>query len=180
MVYSQSNNEELSEEEKKIVERAAKTLSVDWSEDLAPYKDNSHIQDLPSYQFSNLNFYIDKIIHNPTETIFLLRLVFRPQRYTNAIFYPINHKYAFYVKGKKVKKIYSTKITKIRKNGILKYRKLSDFPYKLDSYSDKWTIFSCMVHFPKISPEITKVNLIEGKPNDPNHFNFFKVELERQ
>lgn len=175
---------DLSDEEFAMIQKADQTESVNWEEDLAPYKSTSFIQDLPSYKFSDQDFYIDKIIHSPTETIFLLRLVFRAGKSAYATFYPVRDKETFFIKPlNKGKKTYCTKVSMIRKSGILIIDELSDFPYRIVPFKERSTVFSCMVHFKKISEDIDAVHLIEGQRNGKNgmrYFNYFGVELERQ
>lgn len=164
--------------------QAVKELEIKrlWEEDLAAYPDGTLVDDLPVYEQSQPDYFLDKIIYTKTETIFFVRFVFPRGKSSDAIFYATTGEHPWFLKDCFSEKKYELKeVTNIKKNGNLEKEKLSasDILWKMAADVKNETVFTCQVHFEKLPNDVKRVHLIEGrrKSNDLSHFNFFDIMI---
>ncbi|BDS09945.1 hypothetical protein [Aureispira anguillae] len=159
-----------------------KSLDELISDDLDAYKNRGIIDPNPIYRPWKKDYILHKVIYTKTEIIFLLLFRFPTHgSVSSALFYSSNSKHPWFLKDAQSGKKYDFKaVTDIKQNGVLKLKKLSDFPLRLETDANQEvTFFSCQVHFERLPPSVNKVHLIEGrkKSKDTNHFNFFDIKL---
>lgn len=144
------------------------------------YEGKAVIDDKPEYNARN-TYILEKVVYTETEIIFSLAIYFAANSYTDAIFYPRNHRHHWILKDLSTGKKYSFKsVRKIRKDGVLQSKQLKDFPIKLPANKKTQSVFTCRVHFDRPPNSSKEVHLIEGlgKAKDKNHFNFFNIKLK--
>lgn len=146
------------------------------------YEGKAVIDEKPQYKPSRNTYILEKVVYTKTEVIFSLAIYFEPGTYLEAIFYPTNHKYSWFLKDlSSGKKYFCKSIRRVQKNGTLESQQLADFPLRIPSDKKTQTVFTCRVHFDRLPNSSREVHLIEGKgkANDQNHFNFFNIKLKQ-
>ena len=175
--YVEDNLKSNSDEESGTLNYGTGTiLFKNYYEDLfEDYEGKATIDDKPPYTSKN-NYVLEKVVYTKTEVIFSLAIYFKPDAHLNAVFYPLNHHFHWFLKDLSTGKKHSFKsVRKIRKDGNLISKQLSDFPLTILANKNTQTIFTCRVHFDRLPNSSKTVHLIEGrgKAKDKNHFNFF-------
>lgn len=180
-----------SQEEEIIAQKPTRVWSLEelnlgkyWSQDIQKYLTTSLMIDAaPVYEKWQETYFLDGVVNTPTETIFLLRIIFKKGgNNTDAIFYPKSHTNSWFVEDVSTGQKYSLKgVTNIRKNGKMMRDELSYFEYKIRTDGRTETVFTCQVHFAKLPNKVKEVNLVEGlgQETNKNHFNFFKIKIKQ-
>jgi hypothetical protein len=147
------------------------------------YEGKAVIDKKPQYKLSRNTYILEKVVYTKTEIIFSLAIYFAPDTYLNAVFYPTNHKYSWFLKDLSTgKKYFCKSVRRIQKNGTLESQQLDDFPLTILADEKTQTVFTCRVHFDRLPNSSREVHLIEGrgKAKDKNHFNFFNIKLKTE
>lgn len=136
----------------------------------------------PQYRKWLDSYILDKITYQPDRTIFYFRFVCDNTSSGGAIFYPPGGEFPWYLKGKGGLKEYNILAVKnVRSNGHLVKDVVDSAPFHSDPVGKiGHTVFSCEVHFPRLSDDMKEADLIEGKGQEYNrrHFNCFNIKLK--
>lgn len=136
----------------------------------------------PVYNKWQDSYILDKIEYHPDATIFHFRFICDNLNSGGAIFHPPSGKYAWYLKGRNIKRNFPLIAVKnIRRDGILIKKEVKNEIFESPPANiTGYTIFSCEVHFGPLDNEVKTADLIEGLGQEYNklHFNCFKIKLK--
>jgi outer membrane protein OmpA-like peptidoglycan-associated protein len=140
----------------------------------------------PQYRKWQDSYIIDKIEYTKDRTIFYFRFVHEYDPFsgitTEAVFYPTDGEYPWYLKGITKKQNFELiEIRDVRRNGQLLASKVRS-ELRSPALEKQNTVFTCQVHFPRLPNDIEFVDFIEGrgKESATNHFNCFNVKLKTE
>jgi uncharacterized protein YxeA len=138
----------------------------------------------PQYRKWQDSYIIDKIEYTADRTIFYFRFVHVYNAgsgiTTEAVFYPKDGEYSWYLKGvSKNENFELIEIRDVRQNGKLLAAKV-DGELRSMAAEGISTVFTCQVHFQRLSEEMQLIDFIEGKGKETatNHFNAFDVKIK--
>ena len=139
---------------------------------------------LPQYRSWQTAYTLDKIEYTEDRTIFHFRFVneYNPLfgGTTDAIFYPPEAEYAWFLRDKNTRKEFNVlEIKNVQRNGKLEATRIRT-EVRLNALPRQNTIFTCEVHFERLSKNVEFVDFIEGRGKEgaTNHFNCFNVKLK--
>jgi outer membrane protein OmpA-like peptidoglycan-associated protein len=135
----------------------------------------------PEYRKWQDSYILDKIEYTPDATIFFFRFICNNARSGGAVFYPPQHRDAWFLKGKNVERTFPMLAVKnVRKDGVLIKKEVTQLYQSDPSGPIGYTIFSCEVHFGALDNEMRVADLIEGRGQEYNrrHFNCFNIKLK--
>ena len=140
----------------------------------------------PQYRKWQDSYIIDKIEYTADRTIFYFRFVHVYNAgsgiTTEAVFYPKDGEYPWYLKGITKKENFELiEIRDVRRNGELLATKVRS-ELRSPAVEGKNTVFTCQVHFPRLPNDIEYADFIEGRGKEAatNHFNCFNVKLKTE
>lgn len=138
-----------------------------------------HTDYKPSYDLLKKNHIIDKVEYTKENIIIHFRVVasYVAGEYT---IYGVNEAYAWYLEDETLGKEFDLlKVQNIRVNeefakDLIQFQKYEGFYMSIGDF------MTCEIYFPRLSNEVKKVNLIEGRGqrNNERHFNCLNLALK--
>jgi outer membrane protein OmpA-like peptidoglycan-associated protein len=136
----------------------------------------------PEYRKWLDSYILDKIEYTPSSTVFFFRFVCDNVNSGGATFYPPRGEWAWFLKGKDLKKNFEiTAVKNVRRDNIIVKRNVTGSEFNSPPNGKTgFTIFSCEVHFPRLPDDMNVADLIEGRGQEFNrrHFNCFNIKLK--